>query len=61
MEQSYLYDNDDKFFPGWSLSHGFFLCTASWVVSFISAAAIALSVYIYPEEGDYELIPSEYA
>jgi len=57
---AYLYDNDtDRFFIGWSLDKSFYFCTASWVITILSAAGVSLSAFIFPSEGGYELIPSE--
>jgi len=57
---SYLYDYDDQFsIPGWRLDWGYTWCTFSWAVSILLAAGIALSAYLLPSEGGYELIPSE--
>ena len=59
MKQAYLYDNDEQFFPGWTLSEGWILCTVSWSICLLSALFIGASAYVFPSEGDYELIPSE--
>lgn len=56
---AYLFDNDDRFFEGWRLDKGWILCTASWCIAVLSAGFIALSAFIFPPEGGYELIPSE--
>jgi len=56
---AFLYDNDDRFFAGWKLDKSFILCTVSWSIVVISAACLALSAWIFPSEGGYELIPSE--
>jgi len=56
---AYLFDNDDRFFVGWKLDTGFVLCTVSWSIAALSAGFIAISAYVFPSEGGYELIPSE--
>jgi hypothetical protein len=58
--QAYLFDYDDRFFAGWRLDSAFILCTISWTISIISAVLIALSAYVLPSEGDYELIPDRH-
>lgn len=58
--QAYLFDYDDRFFAGWRLDSAFILCTVSWTISTISAVLIALSAYVLPSEGDYELIPDRH-
>jgi len=56
---AYLFDNDDRFFVGWTLDKGWILCTVSWSIAVLSAAFISLSAFIFPSEDGYELIPSE--
>jgi len=56
---AYLFDNDDRFFIGWKLDKSWILCTVSWSIAIVSAVLISLSAYLFPSEGDYELIPSE--
>jgi len=56
---AYLFDNDDRFFIGWKLDNAWILCTVSWSIAIFSAAFITLSAFVFPEEGGYELIPSE--
>ncbi|CZR60462.1 uncharacterized protein PAC_10358 [Phialocephala subalpina] len=56
---AYLFDNDDRFFIGWTLDKSWILCTVSWSIAIVSAALISLSAFVIPSEGDYELIPSE--
>ncbi len=55
--QAFLYDNDDRFFPGWKLDFSWVLCTASWSVLVILAGGIVASAFLLPSEGGYELIP----
>ena len=57
--QAYLYDNDDRFFPGWKLDTSWILCTLSWSVSVLLAGGISASALLLPSEGGYELIPDE--
>lgn len=57
--QAYLFDNDDRFFVGWKLDKSWIMCTVSWSIAMVSAGLISLSAFAFPEEGDYELIPSE--
>ena len=58
-EQAYLYDNDDRFFPGWRLDTSWILCTVSWSVMVLLAAGIVAAALLMPSEGGYELIPAE--
>lgn len=53
----YLYDNDDRFFPGWKLDDSWVLCTVSASVVLISVGGIVASALTLPSEGGYELIP----
>ena len=57
--QAYLYDNDDRFFPGWKLDTSWIFCTISWSVMVLTAAFISASVYLVAPEGGYELLPSD--
>jgi hypothetical protein len=57
--QAYLFDNDDRFFVGWRLDNGFTISAVSCGVALLVAGGIAISKFLLPEEGDYELIPSE--
>ncbi|KAL8985481.1 MAG: hypothetical protein Q9177_004418 [Variospora cf. flavescens] len=54
---AFLYDNDDRFFPGWRLDNSWVLCTVSWSVEMLLAAGITAAAIILPPEGGYELIP----
>ena len=56
--QTYLYDNDDRFFPGWRLDDSWILCTVSGSVVVIIASAVIASAFTLPPEGGYELIPN---
>ena len=57
MPQAWLYDNDDRFFPGWKLDSSWTLCTISWVVAMLCAVGLVTAKYTLPSEGGYELIP----
>ena len=57
--QAYLYDNDDRFFPGWKLDISWVFCTISWSVMMLLAAGITATALLLPSEGGYELIPGE--
>ena len=57
--QTFLYDHDERFFPGWRLDTSWILCTVSWSVLTLTAAGIGACAYALPEEGGYELIPPE--
>jgi len=54
---AYLYENDDRFFPGWKLDASWVLCTTSWSVSALLGGGIIASALLLPSEGGYELIP----
>ncbi|MCJ1475066.1 hypothetical protein MMC13_003726 [Lambiella insularis] len=56
---AYLYENDDRFFPGWRLDTSWILCTISWSVMVLTAACISVSAFLMSPEGGYELIPGE--
>jgi len=55
---AYVYDNDDRFFPGWRLDASFGMCTASWCIMMLTASGLIASAFLLPEEAGYELIPS---
>ncbi|MCJ1450716.1 hypothetical protein MMC28_001050 [Mycoblastus sanguinarius] len=55
-DAAYLYDNDDRFFPGWKLDISWIVCTVSWSVMFLLAAGISATALLLPSEGGYELI-----
>ncbi|KAI9813237.1 MAG: hypothetical protein M1827_004179 [Pycnora praestabilis] len=55
---AFLFDHDNRFFVGWKLDTSWILCTVSWSVMMLSAGAIALSAWLLPIEGGYELIPN---
>lgn len=58
--QAYVYDNDDRFFPGWRLDTSWILCTASWSIMVLLGAGVSATALLLPSEGGYELIPSEH-
>lgn len=55
--QAYLYDEDDRFFPGWRLDTSWILCTISWSILVMCGTGIISTAYTLPSEGGYELIP----
>jgi hypothetical protein len=58
--QAFLYDTDERFFPGWQLDTSWILCTVSWSLALLTGVGIGAAVYALPEEGGYELIPGEH-
>lgn len=56
---AYLFDNDDRFFVGWTLDKAWALCTASWSIAVVSAGVISLSAYLLAPEDGYEFIQSD--
>lgn len=54
--QSYLFDNDDRFYPGWKLDDSWILCTVSMCLILVNAAAMYMVARVLPNEGGYELI-----
>ncbi|TKA63444.1 hypothetical protein B0A49_06399 [Cryomyces minteri] len=54
---AYLYNHDDRFFPGWRLDTSWILCTVSWSLLVLDAVGIVSAAFFVPSEGDYELIP----
>ncbi|KAF1817574.1 hypothetical protein P152DRAFT_454155 [Eremomyces bilateralis CBS 781.70] len=56
---AFLYDHDARFFLGWRLDTSWILCTVSWSVLLMSAVGVAAAGWCLPEEGGYELIPSD--
>jgi len=56
---AYLFDHDERFFPGWQLDTSWILCTISWIVALLTGVGIGVATYALPEEGGYELIPGE--
>ena len=56
--QAYLYDHDDRFFPGWKLDISWILCTASFSAVLGLFVGLPLAMLLLPVEGGYELIPN---
>lgn len=56
---AYLYENDDRFFPGWKLDIAWIFCTISWSVLMLLGAGIIATALLLPSEGGYELIPGD--
>ncbi|KAK3173440.1 hypothetical protein OEA41_006769 [Lepraria neglecta] len=56
---AFLYDNDDRFFPGWKLDVSWIVCTISWSITYLLAGGIAAAAIWMPQEGGYELIPGD--
>ncbi|KAF2674186.1 hypothetical protein BT63DRAFT_449177 [Microthyrium microscopicum] len=53
---AYVFDHDERFFPGWKLDVSWALCTASWSVLALTGIGIGAATYALPDEGGYELI-----
>ena len=58
-QQAYLYNSDDRFFPGWKLDTSWILCTVSWSMMIVLAGLISSAAVFLPQEGGYELIPDQ--
>jgi len=56
---AYLFDHDERFFPGWQLDTSWILCTVSWSLALLTGVGIGAAAYTLPDEGGYELIPGE--
>ncbi|KAF6224700.1 hypothetical protein HO173_012890 [Letharia columbiana] len=56
---AYLYENDDRFFPGWKLDISWIFLTISWSVMMLLGAGITGTALLLPSEEGYELIPGE--
>ena len=56
--QAYLYDHDDRFFPGWKLDISWILCTVSFGTAILLAGGLSAAAVLLPSEGGYELIPN---
>jgi len=56
---AYLFDHDERFFPGWKLDISWILCTLSWGLLALTSTAIGAATYVLPSEGGYELILGE--
>ena len=57
-DQAYLYDHDDRFFPGWKLDISWSMSTVGFSAALLLAAALSTAMLLLPDEGGYELIPS---
>ena len=57
--KAYLYENEDRFFPGWKLDSSWVNCTISWSVMIILAGSICVAAIWLPSEGGYELIQGD--
>ncbi|MCJ1310988.1 hypothetical protein MMC25_004658 [Agyrium rufum] len=55
---TYIYDEDDRFFPGWKLDNSWILCTVSWSLAMLLGGGVIATSTLLPEEGGYELIPN---
>ncbi|MDI1485198.1 MAG: hypothetical protein OHK93_000335 [Ramalina farinacea] len=55
---AYLYDHDDRFFPGWRLDTSWVLCTVSFAAVFLIGAGLLSTALLLPSEAGYELIPN---
>lgn len=47
----------ERFFDGWTLARGLWLCVASWVVEVCVAVGVTVTCLAAEEEAGYELIP----
>lgn len=56
--KAYLYDHDDRFFPGWKLDISWILCTVSFSAVLVLFVGLPLAMVLLPVEGGYELIPN---
>jgi len=56
---AYVYDHDERFFPGWKLDVSWALCTASWSILALTGIGIGAATYALPDEGGYELIQGD--
>ncbi|KAL9104339.1 MAG: hypothetical protein Q9163_000685 [Psora crenata] len=56
---AYLYDHDDRFFPGWRLDTSWILCTVSFSVAFLLAGGLTAAAVFLPSERGYQLIPND--
>ncbi|KAL9124610.1 MAG: hypothetical protein Q9217_006073 [Psora testacea] len=57
--QAYLYDHDDRFFPGWKLDTSWIFCTVSFGVALLLAGGLSATAVMLPSERGYELIPTD--
>lgn len=54
---AYLFDYDERFYPGFQLDTSWILCTVSWGFMIVCAVCITVAALVLPSEGGYELIP----
>ncbi|KAI9853900.1 MAG: hypothetical protein M1824_000825 [Vezdaea acicularis] len=55
---TYIYDYDEAhFLIGCHLGISWVICTISWCILIVAAIGVAISAYLLPQEGGYELIP----
>jgi hypothetical protein len=55
--QAGLYENDNRFFVGWTLDKSWILCTVSWIVLLLNAIGVVSAAWLLPYDDDYEPIP----
>ncbi|WEW60201.1 hypothetical protein PRK78_005686 [Emydomyces testavorans] len=53
---SYLFDHDERFYPGWRLDTSWILSVVSMCLAALSAVIIYMTIRVLPSEGGYELI-----
>jgi len=56
---AYLYDHDERFFPGWKLDVSWILCTVSWSLLALTGIGIGAATYALPDEGGYEFLRND--
>ncbi|KAF2642784.1 hypothetical protein P280DRAFT_468092 [Massarina eburnea CBS 473.64] len=56
---AYLFDHSEHFSDNWHLDASWLLCTASWLILFLTSLGMTASALYLPPEGDYELIPDD--
>lgn len=47
----------ERFFDGWKLANGMWLCVASWVTQVVIGLGVTATCLVAQEEAGYELIP----
>jgi len=47
----------ERFFDGWALARGVWLCAASWVIEILVGVGVTITCLAAEEEAGYELIP----
>ncbi|KMU86989.1 hypothetical protein CIHG_04929 [Coccidioides immitis H538.4] len=53
---SYLFDNDERFYPGWKLDKSWIMSVVSMCLAGFNAVIIYMTIRTLPSEGGYELI-----